>query len=100
MNKDEARQLLLRRLEPLLLLGYSELCDRVGREDVIREVGPSGVEYFLEVCVEYVNEDDPTIDVIGYAHECDGRLWLPPTVGASFGVTESGRMAWRTGWPE
>ena len=97
VNREEARTLVLARLETFLPLGREELAARIGREDVAREVGASGVAYFVEVSVEE-DDLDGSIEVIGYASEVGGRWFLPPTESASFVVTPDGRIVKRGGW--
>ena len=100
MNRDEALVLLIDTLRPYLEKSHQELSEFLNVENVQRITGHSGKEYFVEICVEEVNEIDPTLEVIGYASEVGGRLWLSPTLTAGFCIAEDNSRSQFHGWPD
>ena len=92
MNREEAKQLLLERLRPLIGKPYDELSQFVGVEHVEEVRVKGGTDYYYELYVSQVNEDDDLLVVEGLVHEVNGRRLFPPTEQASFTITRSNQI--------
>ena len=88
MNKQEARTLLAEKLEDYRRLSYSELAAKIGHDDYLTAVGPSGTEYQIEVQLFWDGQPDGNIMVSGgiddgrflaaLAPLCDSLIVSPP----------------------
>lgn len=66
MNEDEARSLLKRRLQILLMLPYEELVERfLDRSETYEALGPSGARYRVELSGRWEDEARRRIRVRG-----------------------------------
>lgn len=75
MNEDEARSLLGRRLQILLMLPYEELVERfLDRAEAYEAIGPTGTRYRVEVSGRF-EDDRGTFRVTGSIEDgLGGRL--------------------------
>lgn len=72
MNEDEARSLLARRLQILLMLPYEELVERfLDRAEAYEAVGPTGTSYRVEISGRW-EDDRRTIRVVGSIEDGQG----------------------------
>ena len=92
MNREEAKQLLVEHLQPFVARSYRELTAFVGIEHVEKFIMASGTEYYFQLDVAPVNEDDDSLVVEGLVFEVQGRKFLPPTEQASFTVTRENQF--------
>ena len=92
MNRDEAKQLLVERLRPFVGRPYQELNQLVGVEHVEKVTVSDGTEYYFQLDVAPVNEDDDSLVVDGLVSEVHGRRLLPPMEQASFTVSRSNQV--------
>ena len=92
MNREEAKQLLIERLRPYVGSPYKELSQFVGREHVEKITMSSGIEYYFQLDVAPVNEDEDALIVDGLVTEVHGRRLLPPTEQATFTITPEDKI--------
>jgi hypothetical protein len=77
MNKPEASALLRERLAAYRALSYTALAERVGTEEHMTAVGPSGVEYQVEVQVFWDGKPDADVRVMGSIDDGGLRAFVP-----------------------
>ena len=65
MDRQEALDLLNPKLEKYRRLSYSELTSRVGDKEFPEAVGPSGVEYQIEIQIRWDDKPDGDVRVMG-----------------------------------
>jgi hypothetical protein len=73
MDREEALSLLNAKLDDYRQITYAELVSRIGSNQVVEVVGPSGVEYQIEIQVVWDHKPNGDIRVLGAID--DGRWW-------------------------
>jgi hypothetical protein len=91
MDTHEAQALLRDKLSEYRNLPYAALRDRIGAVDTSTIIGPSGVEYQVEVQVVWDNKPRETILVLGSIDDGGLRAFFPLSV--SFSMGPDGTMA-------
>ena len=86
MNSREARVLLADKLSEYRRLPYAALRERIGSVDTSTIVGPSGVQYQLEVQFVW---DSENVRILGSIDDGGLRAFLPLCV--SFGMAPDGK---------
>jgi hypothetical protein len=92
MNRAEAKQLLIERLQPYVGRSYRDLSEFVGSEHVEKITMASGIEYYFQLDVAPINEDKDALIVDGIVTEVHGRRFLPPTEQATFTITPDDKI--------
>jgi hypothetical protein len=77
MDKREASDLLRERLAVYRALPYETLAGRVGTADHATAVGPSGVEYQIEIQVLWDGRPGDAVLVLGAIDDGGVRAFLP-----------------------
>jgi hypothetical protein len=86
VNISEATSLLDQELACWRIISHRDLVHMVGTDKSVVVKGASGIDYVVNVEIDYVNEDHASIEVVAFIAERDGRRLLPPHVSASFTV--------------
>lgn len=92
MNRDEAKRLLIQHLQPYVGRPYRELSEFIGTEHVEKITVSSGTEYYFQLDVAPINEDEDALIVDGIVTEVHGRTFLPPTEQATFTITPDDKI--------
>ncbi len=92
MNRAEAKQLLIERLQVYIGLSYRDLSEFVGSEHVEKITMASGTEYYFQLDVAPFNEDEDALIVDGIVTEVHGRRFLPPTEQATFTIMPDDKL--------
>ena len=77
MDRQEALALLTTELDKYRGLTYDQLVERVGDEDFPDVVGPSGVQYQLEIQVVWDDQPGGTVRVLGSIDDGGWRAFVP-----------------------
>ena len=65
MNREEALSLLDAKLEQYRKLSYAELASKIGDEEFPEVVGPSGIEYQMEIQIRWDHKPNGDVRVMG-----------------------------------
>jgi hypothetical protein len=77
MDREEALSLLDASLDQYRNMSYAELTSRVGDEEFPEVVGPSGVEYQIEIQIRWDCKPDGDIRVMGAIDDGGLRAFMP-----------------------
>jgi hypothetical protein len=76
MDREESRRLLDAKLNQYRKLSYAELSSKIGHDEFLEVVGPSGTEYQIEIQIRWDHKPDGDIRVMGRHRRWDvqGRI--------------------------
>ena len=77
MDRDEALGLLNAKLDDYRRMTYAELVSKIGSNQVIEVVGPSGAEYQIEIQVFWDHKPNGDIRVLGAIDDGGLRAFIP-----------------------
>jgi hypothetical protein len=77
MDKQEARKLLQEQLDSSCRLPYAALAARIGTEEHLEVVGPSGVLYQIEILIVWDSIPGGNVRVIGAVDDGGLRAFIP-----------------------
>jgi hypothetical protein len=77
MNREEALSILNSKLDQYRQMSYAELSAMVGGEECQEAVGPSGVEYQIEIQVMWDHRPNGDIRVLGAIDDGGLRAFVP-----------------------
>lgn len=78
MNKEEAKEIVLKELDKYRVQTYQQLTRLLDEQDDYAVVAPSGVEYQIEICAHYDDEEGGPIRVFGLIEDGSGFSSFSP----------------------
>ena len=77
MDREEALGLLNAKLDDYRQIPYAELVSKIDSNEVIEVIGPSGVEYQIEIQVMWDHKPNGDIRVMGAIDDGGLRAFMP-----------------------
>jgi hypothetical protein len=79
MDREEALKLLEAQLDGYRSLSYGEAAAKIGSEEVVEVIGPSGATYQIEVQLVWDGKPDGDVRVLGAVDDGGWRAFAPLT---------------------